>query len=73
VNETAPLSTLLSRYREQLDHRMAAVDDLRREAAGLDPRVTADVVAVIDAVDDTVRQSDESARALLRWLQAGCD
>jgi hypothetical protein len=71
MHDTAQLSALLSDYLEQLDKRVAAVDDLRREADALGPRESAEVLPVLDAVDHTVRQSDESARVLLRWLRAG--
>ena len=70
VNETAPFSALLTGYLEQLDHRLAAVDDLRREAGALGPQQSADVLPVLDAVDEIVRRSDESTRVLLRWLHA---
>jgi hypothetical protein len=71
VHDTAQLSALLSDYLEQLDDRLAAVDDLRRRAGDLDPRESAEVLPVLDAVDHSVRRSDESTRVLLRWLQAG--
>jgi len=71
VNDTAQLSALLSDYLEQLDQRMAAVDDLRREAGALGPRESDEALPVLDAVDATVRRSDESTRVLLRWLRAG--
>ena len=71
MNDTAQLSALLSDHLEQLDQRMAAVDDLRREAVALGPRELAEVFPVLEAVDATVRQSDESTRLLLRWLRAG--
>jgi hypothetical protein len=71
VHDTAELSALLCDYLEQLDHRLAAVDDLRREATALGPEESAEVLPVLDAVGDTVRRSDERTRVLLRWLQAG--
>ncbi|MEA2716090.1 MAG: hypothetical protein QOI99_407 [Actinomycetota bacterium] len=71
MNDTAQLSALLSDYLEQLDRRIAAVDDLRREADSLGPHASAEVLPVLDAVDRTVRRSDESTRVLLRWLEAG--
>jgi hypothetical protein len=71
MTDTAQLSALLSAYLGQLDQRMAAVDDLRREAAALGPRESAEVLPVLDAVDHTVRRSDERTRVLLRRLRAG--
>ena len=71
MNDTTQLSALLAGYLAQLDHRIAAVDDLRREADVLGPQESAEVLPVLDAVDQTVRQSDESTRVLLRWLEAG--
>jgi hypothetical protein len=71
MNDTALLSALLSDYLEQLDQRMDAVDDLRREVDALGPRESAEVLPVLDVVDHTVRRSDESTRDLLRWLRAG--
>lgn len=71
MNDTALLSALLSDYLEQIDQRMAALDDLRREADALGPRESAELLPVLDAVDHTVRRSDESTRVLLRWLRAG--
>ncbi len=71
MNDTTQLSALLSGYLEQLDHRMAAVDDLRREALDVGPRASAEALALLDAVDHTVRRTDESTRELLRWLQSG--
>jgi len=71
VPDTAELSALLADYLDQLDRRMAAVDHLRREAGALGPRESAEVLPVLDLVDRAGRRSDESARALLRWLRAG--
>jgi hypothetical protein len=71
VTDTAQLSALLSGYLEQLDQRMAAVDDLRQEADGLELGTSAEVLPVLDAVEHSVRRSDKSTQVLLRWLQAG--
>ena len=71
MNDTTQLSAILSDYLEQLDQRMEAVDDLRQEAEALGARESAEVLPVLDAVDHTVRQSDENTRVLLRWLRAG--
>ena len=69
--DTAELSALLADYLDQLDHRMAAVDHLRREAGALGPQASAEVRPVLDLVDGAARRSDESARVLLRWLRTG--
>ncbi len=69
--DTAVLSALLTDYLDQLDHRLDAVDELRRQAGALDQRGSAELLPLLDGVGDTVRGSDESARVLLRWLRAG--
>ncbi len=69
--DTTVLSALLTDYLEQLDRRLVAVDDLRREAGALGDRESAEVLPLLGVLGDTVRRSDESTRVLLRWLQAG--
>lgn len=70
MHDTVELSALLTEYLGQLDHRLAAVDDLRREAGALGPRESAEVLPLLDVVGEAVRRNDESARVLLRRLRA---
>jgi len=71
VTDTAQLAEYVSDYLDQLGHRVAAVDELRQAAVELGPPGSAEVLRGLDAVDEAVRRSDESARVLLRWLRAG--
>ncbi len=70
VNDTAHLSVLLSGYLDQIESRMNVVAALRREAGSLGPEYAGEVLPLLEAVDHTVRQSDESTRVLLRWLES---
>lgn len=70
---TAEFSALLTDYLVQLDHRRIAVADLRRDASALGPRARVEVLPVLDLLRHTAETSDESARALLRWLEAGAN
>jgi hypothetical protein len=68
VPEPAELSALLTDHLDRLDHRAAVVHDLRRAAVVLDPRLSGEVMPVLNVVDRMVHTRDESARVLLQWL-----
>lgn len=69
--DTAELSALLTDCVDQLDRRLTAVHDLRREARAIGPQGSAEALPVLDPVDGAAQRRDESARVLLRWLRAG--